>query len=194
MAASARDIAEPPPFIYYPSRMSTLFVTVAGATVSASHDAGAFGADARHYIDSVYLAELPVGAAEGVSGAALLTTLAQTDGGPAALEGQNLRDARVLGKLTVPLQISLKMENAASIPLSLVDVHVVDGLPVPLHVSTKTIESDIVHQDGMQRVVWGIGRGGFAKFERETFPERYHSHPFWQPSVFTFAAGLHPTP
>lgn len=176
-----------PPFIFYPSRMSGLFVTVAGMTVCASHDAGAFGADQRHYIDSAYLAELPVGAADGVSGAALLAALAPINGGPAPIAGQSLDDARVLGRLTSPLQIALKIEDAAVIPLSLDDVHVVDGLPVPLHVSTAFLESEI-RQAGGQQVLWP-GAGGCAKFVPETFPERYHSNPFWQPSPVIFLAG-----
>ncbi len=162
------------PYVYYPSRMHTVPVTIEGSLAVASHDQyAAVAAPRHHYIDSAFLSSL-------LCGQEALASMS-TAGFPAPLEGQSLQGVHVVGALTQPLTAYLRLEDRAVLKLELQGVCVVDSLPVPLHLS--------LHPLG--RALSGLSAGfSTAPFEEASFPPPYRQHPFWNKASPTFIASL----
>jgi hypothetical protein len=148
------------PAFFYPSLMCAIQVQVMGAdTVYASQDLGTACAENRHFVDYEYLksimglGELKKNLVE--SATSLLTGTRKEPG------------ERVLGllpSLKVYIHIGEGTDNIWSVH-TLLNVLVVDSLPVPLHISLKTIEVFPRNQTG--------------RLKATSFPPQYQTHPYW---------------
>ena len=96
---------------------------------------------------------------------------------------------RVLGMIP-RLGVSLLGRNAKNLEVSLLGVLVVEDLPVPLHISSKSDELVHLYAGPFEEMVPGrvtffdyitpldeVSGGAFQK----QFPERYRNHVYWQP-------------
>lgn len=174
--------------------------------VTASHDLGTYNYECRHFIDKTFLLSLPDGEKLLASAVAPFPACHEL----VCCGNDRPSPIPVLGMLPAPLPASMLVRttyatssaagavNARKRKLSvdLARVLVVDALPVPLHVSAKTLmeacEDDVaasdlccccaavapgaVDEDGA-RDGGGCGQGG--AFCAEAFPRRFRSHEYW---------------
>jgi hypothetical protein len=145
---------------FYPSQTCTIYVQVLGAdTVCASQDLGTACAENRHFVDLEYLKSI-MGEEELKKN--LVPTATSLLTGTRKEPGE-----RVLGmlpSLKVYIRVGKDTDNIWSVH-SLSDVLVVDSLPVPLHISLKTIEVYPGNQSGGLKATY--------------FPPQYQTHPYW---------------
>jgi hypothetical protein len=158
--AIAGDMSDSKPAFFYPSQMCTVQVQVMGAdTVCASQDLGTACAENRHFVDHEYLKSIM---GEEVVKNSLVVTATSLLTGTRKEPGE-----RVLGmlpSLKVYIHVGEGTDNIWSVH-TLSNVLVVDSLPVPLHVSLKTIEVYPKNQ-----------RGGL---KATSFPPQHQTHPYW---------------
>ena len=148
------------PAFFYPSLMCAIQVQVMGAdTVCASQDLGTACAENRHFVDYEYLKSI-MGLGE------LKKNLVET--ATSLLTGTRKEPGeRVLGllpSLKVYIRIGEGTDNIWSVH-TLLNVLVVDSLPVPLHISLETIEVYPGNQTG--------------RLKATSFPPQYQTHPYW---------------
>ena len=144
----------------------------------------------------------PQGAAQGQGADA---ALAAAEGGSAAAEGglaamqmflqrhsPRLDDyVAVLGVLSSPLEVTLQRGGEALCALTLTNVHVVDALPVPLHISLMQLQARGNLPAGVDWLgLDHVSAGQQPEVTRDSFPAAYHGRAFWAPSTSTFIAGL----
>jgi hypothetical protein len=96
----------------------------------------------------------------------------------------------VLGVLSAPLDVTLQCGGADLCGLELSNVHVVDALPVPLHVSLMQLMWGSSQSRELQELGLGTGTHAQPEMAMASFPEAYRGHAFWAPSVSTFIASL----
>jgi hypothetical protein len=148
------------PAFYYPSLTSSIKVQVLGAdTVNASQDLGAACSEDRHFVDYEYLKSIM---GEYDLKKSLVATPCTLLTGTRKEPGE-----RVLGMvpwLKVYIHIGEGTDNNWAVH-TLSNVLVVDALPVPLHVSLKTIE---VYPKNQRLAM-----------KATSFPPQYRSHPYW---------------
>lgn len=154
--------------IYYPNRMNLIRFTLFGERYVTSHDEGCAAYEMRHMIDRDVLGS-------SVEGRLLLQTVidaaALDESGPGikVIKGACMDGVKVIGILTVPLDISLE-----DCVVTLDCVLVVDKLPVPCHISytrlTKVTGTFQYHRRSATNTV---------NFDNKNIPEAYRLHPFW---------------
>ena len=177
MASSAADA--PIPFV--PSLDSALALKVLSSRgsafsikTSATHDRGRRGQ--RHFIDASFLARLP-------DGRSMRERL-----GPTCLKVSTLgEELPVLGILSDPLPLSIKsVSDDVECPdaqryqlrVELRGVYVVQGLPVPLHVSVKALSKTLDTRDGVESL-WSACGLDTKCLAKEHFSSVYQRHAFW---------------
>ncbi len=162
------------PYIYYPSGMHSVPVTIEGSLTVASHDQfAAIPGPRHHFIDSAFLSTL-------LCGSEALASMG-TAGLPAPLEGLSQAGVHMLGVPTLPLTAYLRQGGTAVLRLQLQGVCVVSSLPVPLHLS--------LHSAGYALSCLPTGFST-APFEAASFPAPYRPHPYWRKDGPTFIASL----
>ena len=153
--------------LFYPNLCGVIQVRLSeeGSSnpIYATNDYFAASSEVRHFIDAQFLRELnPQLVHSIVTPTPPCTSLWGTF--------RNQRDetpARVLGMLRSPLHISVHMgRNHSWVQAKLNNVLVVEDLPVPLHVSLKSLGLFPQFQD-------------MPKFSRSKFPRNYHQHGYW---------------
>jgi hypothetical protein len=162
--------------IYYPNRMGLQKVKVSGTPLLATNDTGAACHEKRHFINLAAVLSLD-------GGREMIEGMVDCDPPVTRIAGLHMQDQRVLGMLRGPLDVEYKVRGARDrgrkIILRLENVLVVDKLPVPLHISTKNLETkskDPVLYTFMNEGMQGEGRIEFAV---ESLPAEYRTHPFY---------------
>lgn len=148
---------------YYPCISGTLRVKVNDHDeVNGSHDMGASSSETRHFIDRHYLESIEP---------TLLETLVDPIPPCRILNGTKQEDGqedRVVGMLNPNKRLHVAVFfNGQWLGYKLQNVLVIDSLPVPIHVSFKTIE---------RPNQWSIE---YKRDWKMDFPERYRSHAYW---------------
>lgn len=151
------------PAFYYPNLSSAAQVQVValGAdTILASHDLNTACSEDRHFVDYEYLKTI-LGVAE------MKRSVVET---PCTLLTGTRREPgeRVLGmlpSLKVYVHVGKGTDNNWSVH-ALSNVLVVDALPVPLHISLKTLD---VYPNNQRN----------GEFKKTSLPAQYQSHPYW---------------
>lgn len=183
--ANADGGVVPPVAFFYPNRISAPQVRVDGVLSRVSNDFGAFCHENRSFIDRAFLESLP-------RGTDLVRNLVEPIPFCAQLDGTKRPGGdQVLGMLPQPLAIEAvasppagappvaapQQQPPSSAPLTLRNVLVVDSLPVPLHVSTKSLGA-VEYQRMQDLPNWGFGAGRLE--DAGVFPARYYQHPYWE--------------
>ena len=160
----------PPPvaplkLFFYPNLMWHLRVVVDGhRMIAATCDEGAGPPyDRRHFVDAAFLASLPGGNTD-------MLTL-HNSGFPAPIVGKGFEGVRAIGVLQRSFKVVIG-GSEESFEVDLAGVLVVEGLPVPLHVSTVKLRC------GLPRGTWH----SMQPLTPTAFPQRYHGHPYWSTS------------
>jgi hypothetical protein len=148
------------PAFFYPNQLCTVQVQVMGAdTVCASQDLGTACAENRHFVDYEYLKSI-MGEEELKNNLVATATLLLT--GTRKEPGE--RVLGILPCLKVYINIGDDTANIWSVH-TLSNVLVVDSLPVPIHISLKTINVYPKNQSGGLKAT--------------SFPPQHQSHPYW---------------
>ena len=79
--------------------------------------------------------------------------------------------------------------DGEGVEVELNHVLVVQDLPVPLHISAKS-EPDLLATGAFGDAPWYIGGNNMEELRRESFPERYRDHPYWQNNGVVYIGGL----
>ena len=82
-----------------------------------------------------------------------------------------------------PMPIKFKGSDEV---VELMDVLLVDNLPVPFHISSKHCN---VLRAGASVNAWTLGVEDLTGWKDE-FPSKYHSHPYWDPNSNVVYLGL----
>lgn len=150
---------------YLPNLCFSLKLKVLDADeVFASNDLGCANFEIRHFIDRNYLASI-------AGGQEYLDTIVNPTPPCGGLWGTKRRsgDETVVGMLSTRLKVSIYRGSKSGWVLAkLQNVLVIDELPVPIHISLKSLElypdSDV--QSGV-------------RFTKSIFPPSFQRHPYW---------------
>mmetsp|Transcript_22357 Transcript_22357/g.68832 ORF Transcript_22357/g.68832 Transcript_22357/m.68832 type:complete len:210 (+) Transcript_22357:75-704(+) len=150
---------------FYPSRLSVMEVTVRGVKTVASQDVAAACHEIRHFIDKTFLDSLGSFALVPPQPPCARMTGTKTDG------------ERVLGMLPEPLAVQFVSKRGGNVlfDLSLDHVLVVDRLPVPLHISLKSL----FNCPGAELLETAVHENPRVGLSADAVPEPYRQHPFW---------------
>ena len=166
---------------FYPNRSSVDEVRVGGMTVKVTNDLWAHDHEIRHFMDLEFLQETR-------DGQALFESMVDPDPACLGLWGAKTdQPLPVKGMLSQALVAKYKYNDNSGMQqkmeLHLSKVLVVEGLPVPLHISKKALmrawPSDVPKPDPFFSIT---PRRPFV-FEAESFPLRYRTRPFWTSNV-----------
>jgi len=161
---------------YYPNICFAVKVKVLDAEeVYASQDLGAANYEIRHFIDKKYLLSIP-------GGQEYLDTLVAPTPPCSELYGtkRETRNEIVVGMLSKRLKVAIYVGARNGWKLSkLSNVLVIEELPVPIHVSLKSLK---VYPDEQP-----------FNFDKDVFPVSYHSHPYWTSDLENLGSVFHMT-
>lgn len=176
---------------FYPSLTDAACVKFLGKDkIAATHDLGCGDFEIRHFIDAAYLLSLD-GGKELLESSLIEPTPACTKVGGTGKEGGE----NVMGMLSQRLKVPFYNFTTQSwVLLKLQNVLVVDDLPVPFHISLKSLfDWTNVDENGnpslkdktnpydfIRRCPWRSP--GF-------FPARYYRHSYWNPPTRAIHVG-----
>jgi hypothetical protein len=165
--------------VFYPNLCGIHRVKVLGSILLASNDHGTACYEQRSFIDKDTLASLQ-------GGLELLEHCIEPQPPCTEITGQGeWSEQRVIGMLKEPLKVKWTSPTGISICLMLQCVLIIDKLPVPLHMSLKSID---MNQPGFNsQAFYEMINSNYGKESIEmkitSFPSQYHSHPYWNTKV-----------
>ena len=163
---------------FHPNLTRVLHLKVKGRPTTATHDLGAYTYECRHFVDREYLCSVP-------GGVDLLEGIAPSEPPCRRVEMVGAAPAEVLGMLPDKLPCTLWTPAGAGarrkLCLDLAGVLVVESLPVPLHVSLKSLMESCGDDETLASHLCVAAQGDPVenRFGRAAFPERYRDHDFW---------------
>ena len=163
----------------YPNLTRVLHLKVKGRPTTATHDLGAYTYECRHFIDREYLSSIP-------GGADLLDSTVPSEPPCRRVEMASAAPAEVLGMLPQKLPCTLWTPAGhgarRKLCLDLAGVLVVESLPVPLHVSLKSLMESCGDDETLASDLCVAAQGDPVenRFGKAAFPERYRDHDFWR--------------
>ena len=163
---------------FHPNLTRVLHLKVKGRPTTATHDLGAYTYECRHFVDREYLCSVP-------GGVDLLEGIAPSEPPCRRVEMVGAAPAEVLGMLPDKLPCTLWTPAGAGarrkLCLDLAGVLVVESLPVPLHVSLKSLMESCGDDETLASHLCVAAQGDPVEngFGRAAFPERYRDHDFW---------------
>jgi len=163
----------------YPNLTRVLHLKVKGRPTTATHDLGAYTYECRHFVDREYLSSIP-------GGADLLDSTVPSEPPCRRVEMASAAPAEVLGMLPHKLPCTLWTPAGhgarRKLCLDLAGVLVVESLPVPLHVSLKSLMESCGDDETLASDLCVAAQGDPVenRFGKAAFPERYRDHDFWR--------------
>ena len=166
--------------LFYPNLLGVLEVKTHRKRFTATNDYGAACFEQRSFIDQRALLRLRDGRSMLEDRVSPVPPCFEIFGGRGDWSG-----VRVVGMLRDPLEVSWTSPSGVKLELVLQNVLIIDPLPVPLHISLKSIgnsfrgDPTLLHEMTLQMMDQPRITGKTLHQRRDDFPPEYHSHPYW---------------
>jgi hypothetical protein len=158
--------------IFYPNLMNLLKVRIDGIKLLATHDDGTACHDMRHFIDKRALQSVD-------KDGTLMENIVDPNPSCTRITGKLMDNEVVVGMLSSPLDVRCKVghgDEKQFVDLVLDRVLVIENLPVPLHISMKSLRAKGECPEGIDLILYNSER---INFSAENVPEEYRSHPYY---------------